>query len=108
MTLTTDEFNQYFQQLKLPEVGIKGQLKLKNSRVLCVGAGGLGSSLLFYLAAAGVGRIGIVDDDKVEASNLHRQILYRYAHIGYLKATTAKQELMELNPYIEIQIIQKD
>jgi adenylyltransferase/sulfurtransferase len=102
MSLTLDEMNRYAQQLKLDSIGLEGQLKLKNARVLCVGAGGLGSSLLLYLAAAGIGTIGIVDDEVIELSNLHRQILYQHSHIGNKKAIIAKQQLSLLNPSIDI------
>ena len=100
--LTTDELNRYSQQVLLDPIGLAGQLKLKNARVLCIGAGGLGSSLLLYLTAAGVGTIGIVDDDHVELSNLQRQILYQQAHLGHPKALVAKQQLLALNPSVII------
>ncbi|MBS0289552.1 MAG: HesA/MoeB/ThiF family protein [Proteobacteria bacterium] len=102
MSLTPNEAIQYDQHLKLEAIGLKGQVKLKNARVLCIGAGGLGSSLLYYLAAAGVGTIGIVDDDVVELHNLQRQILYQHQHIGSKKCIAAKQQLMALNPHIHI------
>ncbi len=102
MSLTPDEINRYSQQLKLEHIGLEGQLKLKNSRVLCIGAGGLGSSLLFYLTAAGIGKIGIVDHDVVELSNLHRQILYQDSQLGQKKSAVAKQQLSALNPHIDI------
>lgn len=98
--LTPDEINRYAQQLKLQNIGLEGQLKLKKSRVLCIGAGGLGSSVLLYLAASGVGVIGIVDDDQVELSNLQRQILYQHQHIGSQKSQVAKKQLEALNPSI--------
>src|SRR6185437_11837996 len=82
--------------------GSSGQIALKNVRVLCVGAGGLGSSLLLYLAAAGIGTIGIIDDDKIELGNLNRQTLYQTAHLGHQKAIIAKQQLTALNPSINI------
>lgn len=104
MLLTTDELKRYSKQLKLAQVGLAGQLKLKNARVLCIGAGGLSSSLLLYLAAAGVGTIGIVDHDSVELSNLQRQILYQYTHLGHKKAIIAKQQLLALNPDININV----
>jgi adenylyltransferase/sulfurtransferase len=88
----------------LEEVGFAGQLKLKNARVLCIGAGGLGSPLLLYLTAAGVGTIGIVDDDKVELSNLQRQILYQEAHLSQQKVLIAKQQLMALNSNTHITV----
>lgn len=102
MLITPEEISRYSQQLKLPDVGLVGQAKLKNARVLCIGAGGLGSSLLLYLAAAGVGTIGIVDDDSVELSNLQRQVLYQTEHVGQKKAIIAKQQLMALNPHLNI------
>lgn len=102
MTLTPDEINRYTQQLKLDHIGLEGQLKLKNARILCIGAGGLGSSVLLHLAAAGVGTIGIVDNDIIELSNLQRQILYKNSQVGYNKAIIAKQQLSALNPHIVI------
>lgn len=102
MSLNTDDFNRYTQQLKLHEIGITGQLKLKKARVLCIGAGGLGSPLLLYLAAAGIGTIGIVDHDDVQLSNLHRQVLYKTADIGLKKATIAQERLLDLNLMIHV------
>ena len=95
--------NRYSRQIILPEVGDSGQQKLQNARVLVIGAGGLGCPVLQYLAAVGVGNIGIVDFDKVEVHNLHRQILYTENHVGQLKASTAKTILENLNPNINIQ-----
>ena len=89
--------------MQLPEIGESGQLKIKQARVLVIGAGGLGCPVLQYLAAVGVGNIGIVDFDKVELHNLHRQILYTENHVDKLKATTAKTILENLNPHITIQ-----
>ena len=83
--LNTDEQERYQKHLTLKEIGYKGQLDLKNSAVLCIGAGGLGSSVLLYLAAAGIGKIGILDDDHVEKSNLQRQIIHQTNTIGNLK-----------------------
>jgi len=102
MTLTPAEMNRYSQQLNLDQIGLDGQLKLKNARVLCIGAGGLGSALLFYLGAAGVGHIGIMDDDVIELSNLHRQILYQTSQLGQKKVFMAHQQLSALNPDIDI------
>jgi adenylyltransferase/sulfurtransferase len=99
--LTLDEITRYSPQLKLENIGLDGQLKLKKARVLCVGAGGLGSSLLLYLASAGIGTIGIVDDDIVELSNLQRQVLYRKKHLGSKKSIVAIRELTALNPHID-------
>lgn len=107
MPLTPNEVTRYCQQLKLTNIGLNGQLKLKKARVLCIGAGGLGSSVLLQLAAAGVGTIGIVDNDTVELSNLQRQILYHHAQIGYSKAIMAKQRLIALNPDITIHAYNK-
>ncbi|MFW0717756.1 molybdopterin-synthase adenylyltransferase MoeB [Pedobacter sp. N23S346] len=100
--LTKEELKQYNRQLILPELGINGQEKLKASKVLMIGAGGLGCPVLQYLVAAGVGTIGIVDDDVVDVSNLHRQILYSLADVGEPKAAIAKQKLQQLNPFVNI------
>ena len=97
------ELARYARHFALPDFGMEGQLRLKNSSVLVVGAGGLGSPMLLYLAAAGVGRIGIVDPDVVDASNLQRQVLYNVADIGKSKAETAKEKLLAMNPHIEIE-----
>lgn len=96
--LTIEEINRYSRQLMQDDVGPEGQLKIKKSKVLVVGAGGLGCPVLQYLAGAGVGTIGIVDFDTVEIHNLHRQILYTTADIGKKKAATAAEKLRALNP----------
>lgn len=96
--ITIDSFLRYNRQMLLPEVGEAGQEKLLNARVLVIGAGGLGCPVLQYLAAAGVGTIGIVDFDKIELHNLHRQILYNSHQTGKGKAATAKSILEQLNP----------
>jgi molybdopterin/thiamine biosynthesis adenylyltransferase/rhodanese-related sulfurtransferase len=96
------ELRRYSRHLLIPEVGLAGQEKLAAARVLCVGAGGLGSPVLAYLAAAGVGRIGIVDDDTVDLTNLQRQILYTTDDIGAPKARTAAERLRALNPHIAL------
>lgn len=101
--LTQDERNRYSRHILLDEMGEKGQLKLKQASVLVVGAGGLGVPVLQYLVAAGVGKIGIVDDDVVEESNLQRQVLYNTAHIGKKKADVAAKSLFLLNPNIQYQ-----
>lgn len=101
--LKSEELQRYNRQIILPEVGINGQNMLKNASVLMIGAGGLGCPVLQYLAAAGVGKIGIVDHDVVDISNLHRQILYNTADVGKPKASVAKQKLEALNPHIFIQ-----
>ena len=100
--LNADEQERYQKHLTLEEIGKEGQLKLKNSSVLCVGAGGLGSSVLIYLAAAGIGKIGIVDNDHVEKSNLQRQIIHETNTIGNLKIDSAKTRINSLNPNIEV------
>ncbi len=97
------DFLRYNRQMQLAEIGEIGQLKIKQARVLVIGAGGLGCPVLQYLAAVGVGNIGIVDFDKVELHNLHRQILYTENHVGQFKSTTAKTILENLNPHITIQ-----
>ncbi len=101
--LTADERRRYNRHLILPEVGIAGQERLKASSVLCVGAGGLGSPLALYLAAAGVGRIGLVDFDAVDESNLQRQILHDTASVGTSKLGSAKKRLLGLNPHITVE-----
>jgi adenylyltransferase/sulfurtransferase len=98
--LIKQELDRYNRQMILPELGLKGQEKLKAAKVLIIGAGGLGCPVLQYLAAAGVGTIGIVDDDVVELSNLHRQILYNHTDISLSKAKTAAAKLKLLNPHV--------
>lgn len=98
-----EEQMRYSRHFLLPELGEAGQLKLKNSRVLVVGAGGLGSPLLLYLAAAGIGTIGIVDADRVDDSNLQRQVLFDQSHVGVAKVAAARARLLALNPHIHIQ-----
>lgn len=102
--LSNEDSSRFARHLSLAEIGKEGQEKLKNARVLVIGAGGLGSPLLIYLAAAGIGTIGIVDDDVVSLSNLQRQILYTTAEIGLKKVTLASQKLSALYPEIEIQL----
>lgn len=97
------DFLRYNRQVILPEIGDEGQEKLKKAKVLVIGAGGLGCPILQYIATAGVGTIGIVDFDKIEIHNLHRQILYTEDQIGLPKATTAKATIEKLNPLIEVQ-----
>lgn len=98
MTLTNDDRERYLRHILLKEIGAQGQLKLKRARILVVGAGGLGAPLLLYLAAAGVGAIGIVDDDAVSLSNLQRQILYADEDVGAAKTERAAEALKRLNP----------
>lgn len=99
--LSPAELARYSRHVLLPEIGESGQTKLKHAKVLVVGAGGLGSPAALYLAAAGVGTLGIADFDRVEASNLHRQLLHRDNSIGELKTSSARQRLAETNPLIE-------
>ncbi|HYT74215.1 MAG TPA: molybdopterin-synthase adenylyltransferase MoeB [Vicinamibacterales bacterium] len=100
--LTNDEVKRYSRHLIMPEVGVDGQRKLKAARVLCIGAGGLGSPAALYLAAAGVGRLGIVDFDTVDFSNLQRQILHGTPDVGRSKLQSAKDRLTAINPEIQI------
>lgn len=101
--LSKEEVTLYDRQILLNNIGLSGQEKLKNSKVLVIGAGGLGCPVLRYIAAAGVGKIGIVDFDTVSISNLPRQILYDFSDVGTNKASTAKEKLTSINPYIEIE-----
>ena len=100
--LNKDEEERYKRHFTLKEIGFKGQLKLKQSSVVCIGAGGLGSSVLLYLAAAGIGRIGIVDNDQVEKSNLQRQIIHETNTVGNLKIDSAQERIKKFNPNIEV------
>ena len=104
ITFSKEELERYSRHLIIPEFNIQGQKKLKASSVLVIGSGGLGSPLLLYLAAAGVGRIGIVDFDTVEASNLQRQVLFGVEDIGVSKAVAASKRLASLNPHIKIEV----
>ena len=101
--LTNDEINRYSRHLIMPEVGVDGQRRLKAARVVCIGAGGLGSPAALYLAAAGVGTIGIVDFDAVDGSNLQRQILHGTPDIGRSKLQSARERLTALNPEVRIE-----
>jgi adenylyltransferase/sulfurtransferase len=101
--LTRAEILRYSRHLLIPEVGLEGQRRLKGSSVLVIGTGGLGSPVALYLAAAGVGRIGLVDYDVVDASNLQRQVIHGIAGIGRLKVESARQRLLDLNPDIEVE-----
>ena len=107
ITLSNDEKARYARHLILPQVGDLGQKKIKSSSVLVVGAGGLGSPVLMYLAAAGIGRIGIIDDDKVDLTNLQRQIIHSTSSIGELKIESAKRRINQINPEIRIEIFDK-
>jgi adenylyltransferase/sulfurtransferase len=100
--LTVDEVRRYSRHLIIPDVAMAGQQRLMNAKVLCVGAGGLGSPALMYLAAAGVGTIGIVEFDTVDESNLQRQIIHGQSDIGKSKAQSAKEKISEINPYVNV------
>jgi molybdopterin/thiamine biosynthesis adenylyltransferase len=104
MTLTPEEIARYKRHLVLKDVGGQGQQKLKAARVLLIGAGGLGSPLVMYLAAAGVGTIGLVDDDTVSLSNLQRQIAHDTPHIGAPKVESARDMVARLNPHISVEL----
>src|SRR5512138_2429224 len=101
-TLTNDEILRYSRHLIMPEVGMEGQQKLKAARVLCIGAGGLGSPLALYLAAAGVGTLGIVDFDVVDYTNLQRQIIHSTADVGRPKLESAAEKLKAINPFLNL------
>jgi adenylyltransferase/sulfurtransferase len=105
--LTVDEVRRYSRHLIIPDVGMTGQKRLKNAKVLCVGAGGLGSPALLYLAAAGVGTLGIVDFDVVDESNLQRQVIHGQSDIGRSKAESARDSIREINPYVNV-IVHKE
>ena len=102
--LTVDEVRRYSRHLIIPDVGMAGQKRLKNARVLCIGAGGLGSPALMYLAAAGVGTLGIVEFDTVDESNLQRQIIHGQSDVGRSKAESARDSVLEINPYVTVNI----
>jgi len=101
-SLTVDEVRRYSRHLIIPDVAMAGQKRLKNAKVLCVGAGGLGSPALMYLAAAGVGTLGIVEFDTVDESNLQRQIIHGQSDIGKSKAQSAKESVLEINPLVHV------
>ena len=100
--LTVDEVRRYSRHLIIPDVAMAGQQRLMNAKVLCVGAGGLGSPALMYLAAAGIGTLGIVEFDTVDESNLQRQIIHGQSDIGKSKAQSAKEKISEINPYVNV------
>src|SRR5436190_20356583 len=102
VTLNNDEILRYSRHLIMPEVGMEGQLKLKAAKVLCVGAGGLGSPLALYLGAAGVGTLGLVDFDVVDYTNLQRQIIHRTGDVGRPKLDSAAEKLKAMNPFLNI------
>jgi len=97
-----EEILRYARHFSLQDIGLAGQQKIKQTRVLLVGAGGIGSPAAFYLAAAGIGSLGLIDPDVVEISNLQRQILYRSQDLGHLKVECAKDRILELNPFVEV------
>jgi molybdopterin/thiamine biosynthesis adenylyltransferase/rhodanese-related sulfurtransferase len=102
--LTSEEYERFSRHLILPEIGLEGQKRLKAASVLCVGTGGLGSPLLLYLAAAGIGRIGIVDFDIVDQSNLQRQIIHGQSWVGKPKIESAKNRILEINPNCQVDL----
>src|ERR671933_2326014 len=102
--LTKEEYERYSRHLILPQVGLEGQKRLKAASVLCIGTGGLGSPLLLYLAAAGVGRIGIVDFDIVDHSNLQRQVIHGTSWVGKPKIESAKNRILEINPFCQVDL----
>ena len=102
--LTKDDYERYSRHLILPEVGVEGQKRLKAASVLCIGTGGLGSPLLLYLAAAGIGRLGIVDFDVVDHSNLQRQVIHGTSWVGKPKIESAKNRIHEINPFCQVDL----
>src|SRR4029453_15091541 len=102
MELSNEEIRRYSRHLILPEVGLAGQKRIKASSVLCIGAGGLGSPIAMYLAAAGIGRIGVVDFDSVDFSNLQRQIIHSTDDVGRHKGESARETLRGINPGVEV------
>ena len=102
--LNKDEYERYSRHIILPEVGLEGQKRLKAASVLCIGTGGLGSPLLLYLAAAGIGNIGIVDFDVVDSSNLQRQVIHGTSWVGKPKIESAKNRILEINPYCQVDL----
>jgi adenylyltransferase/sulfurtransferase len=102
MSLTEEQLIRYSRHILLPEVGGKGQKKIAAAKVLVVGAGGLGAPALFYLAAAGVGTLGIIDGDSVDLSNLHRQIIHHTNNVGEAKVLSAAEKIMALNPEVKV------
>ena len=102
--LSHEEIHRYSRHLLIPDVGLKGQQKLKASSVLVIGTGGLGSPVALYLAAAGVGRIGLVDYDVVDYTNLQRQIIHGQSRLGDLKVESARDRMLDLNPEIQVDV----
>ena len=102
--LSGEQARRYSRQIVIPQIQASGQERIRNAKVLCIGAGGLGSPALMYLAAAGVGTIGVVDFDTVDESNLHRQILYGHSDIGKMKVDVARTKIQESNPLLTFHI----
>ncbi|MEY4421808.1 MAG: hypothetical protein RL581_346, partial [Actinomycetota bacterium] len=102
--LTGEEKERYSRHILIPDIDMVGQQRIVNAKVLCIGAGGLGSPTILYLAAAGIGQIGILDFDKVEVSNLQRQIIHTQADVGKSKARSAKEKAEALNPDVKINL----
>jgi len=103
LRLSMVDLQRYARHISLPSVGLEGQEKISQSKVLVIGAGGLGSPVILYLAAAGVGKIGIIDDDNIEISNLQRQVIHAESNLGQSKAESAKNRILELNPTIKVE-----
>ena len=102
MRLSSQDLKFFSKQILLKDIGISGQKKILKSKVLIVGLGGLGCPLLIYLVSSGVGKIGIIDDDKIEVGNLSRQILYNFDDVGKYKVETAKKKVIKINPKVKI------
>src|ERR687887_755388 len=102
VSLNNEEVLRYSRHLIMPEVGMEGQLKLKAAKVLCIGAGGLGSPLAMYLAAAGVGTLGMVDFDVVDSTNLQRQLIHSTEDVGRKKLDSAAAKIKAINPFVEV------
>ncbi|HDR8907889.1 TPA: ThiF family adenylyltransferase [Burkholderia multivorans] len=102
--LSGEELTRYSRHILLPEIGLTGQQRLKAARVLVVGAGGLGSPALLYLAAAGVGTLGVIDFDRVDVSNLQRQVIHRMSTVGMPKTVSARNAIIALNPHVDVRL----
>jgi len=107
-SLSHDEVARYSRHLVLADVGVKGQERLRDAAILVIGAGGLGSPALLYLAAAGVGHVGIVDADVVDASNLQRQVIHGTSTVGRSKCESAAQRMQDLNPHVQVRLYQEE
>ncbi|HNS40630.1 MAG TPA: ThiF family adenylyltransferase, partial [Promineifilum sp.] len=102
VNLSHEEIRRYSRHLIMPEVGMSGQKKLKAASILLIGAGGLGSPLAMYLAAAGIGRLGLVDYDTVDYSNLHRQVIHGTKDVGRSKLASARETILDINPHVQV------